>query len=84
MQSSDDLQNAWMMFDHRVKHVKKWTIMACHIYDMAYCKVMTIIICYMQFKDMEIQCMLWRRLNAIIEKKKLGMLIFKGFMVNSV
>jgi hypothetical protein len=47
MQLGDDLQNAWMMFDH-VKHVQKWMIMACRIYDMAYCKVMTIIICDMQ------------------------------------
>jgi hypothetical protein len=34
------------MFDH-VKHVKKWTTMACHVYDFAYCLVMTIAICDM-------------------------------------
>jgi hypothetical protein len=33
---------------------------------------------------MEVQCILWKKLNAIVEKKKLGTLIFKGFMVNGV
>jgi hypothetical protein len=46
MQSGGDLQDAWIMFDH-VKHVKKWTTMACHVYDFAYCLVMTIAICDM-------------------------------------
>jgi hypothetical protein len=43
MQSSDDLQNAWMMFDH-VKHVQGWMTMACHIYDPIYYKVMMVIV----------------------------------------
>jgi hypothetical protein len=30
-----------------VKHVKKWTTMACHVYDSTYCRVMTIAICDM-------------------------------------
>ncbi len=34
MQSNDNLQNAWMMFNG-VKCVKKWT-MACHVYDPIY------------------------------------------------
>jgi hypothetical protein len=41
MQPSGDLEDAWMMFDH-VKSVKKWTTMACHVYDSTYCRVMTI------------------------------------------
>jgi hypothetical protein len=83
MQSNDDLQNAWMMFDH-VKHVIGWMIMACHIYNLAYCKIMTITICDMQFEDTEAQCMLWRKLNVVVEKKRLSMPIFKGFMADSV
>jgi hypothetical protein len=43
MQSSDDLQNVWMMFDN-VKRVQGWTTMAYHVYDLVYCKVMTIAI----------------------------------------
>ena len=34
MQPGGDLQDAWMMFDH-VKRVKKWTTMACHVYDLS-------------------------------------------------
>ncbi len=56
--------------------------MACHIYDIIYYKVMTITICDMQSKDIEVQRILWRKLNAIVEKKRLGMPIFKGFMVD--
>jgi hypothetical protein len=46
MQPGGDLENAWLMFDH-VKRVKEWTTMACHVYDEAYCKVMTITVCDM-------------------------------------
>jgi len=44
---------------------------------------MMIVVCDMQFEDMEAQCILWKKLNAIIEKKGLGMPIFKGFMVDN-
>jgi hypothetical protein len=40
MQPSGDLEDVWMMFDH-VKCVKKWTTMACRIYESTYCRVMT-------------------------------------------
>jgi hypothetical protein len=46
MQPGGDLEKAWLMFDH-VKRVKEWTTMACHVYDAAYCKVMTIALCDM-------------------------------------
>jgi hypothetical protein len=36
----------WIMFDH-VNRVACWTTMACHVYDLAYCKMMTIAICDM-------------------------------------
>ncbi len=63
MQLGDDLQNAWMMFDH-VKRVQGWMTMACHVYDLVYCKVMTIVVRDVQFKDMEARCILWKKLNA--------------------
>jgi hypothetical protein len=44
MQLGEDLQNTWIMFDH-VKRVVGWTTMACHVYNLAYCKMMTIVIC---------------------------------------
>jgi hypothetical protein len=36
----------------------------------------------MQSKDMEVECILWRKLNAFVKKKKLGTPVFKGFMVD--
>jgi hypothetical protein len=47
MQPGGDLEDAWMMFDH-VKRIKKWTTMACHVYDSTYCRVMIIAVCDMQ------------------------------------
>jgi len=55
MQPFDDLQNAWMMFDH-VKRVQGWMTMACHFYDLIYCKVMMIVVYDMQSKDTKVQC----------------------------
>jgi hypothetical protein len=54
MQLGGDLENTWIMFDH-VKHVAGRTTMACHAYDFSYYKMMTIIICDMQFEDIEVQ-----------------------------
>jgi hypothetical protein len=81
MQLGDDLQNAWMMFNH-VKHVQGWMTMACHIYDPVYFKVTMTTVCDMQFEDTKAQCILWRKLNVVIERKGLGMPIFKRFMVD--
>jgi hypothetical protein len=50
MQPGGDLEYAWIIFDH-VKRVKNWTIMACHVYDSVYCRVMTIAVCDMQSED---------------------------------
>jgi hypothetical protein len=69
MQLRYELQNAWMMFDY-IKHVQGWMTMACHIYDQIYCKFMMTIVYDMQSKEMEVQCMLWKKLNALVEKKK--------------
>jgi hypothetical protein len=50
MQPHGDLQDIWVMFDH-VKRVKGWTTMAFHVYDLAYCWVMTIAVCDMKSED---------------------------------
>jgi hypothetical protein len=50
MQPGGDLENAWFIFDH-VKCVQEWTTMACHVNNVAYCKVMTITVYDMQSKD---------------------------------
>ncbi len=58
--------------------------MACHVYNLFYCKVMMIVVYDMQFEDTTVQCILWRKLNITIEKKRLSTLIFKGFMADGV
>jgi hypothetical protein len=70
-----------MMFNH-VKHVQGWTTMAYYVNDLVYYKVMTITIYDMQSKDTEVQCILWRKVNAIVQNKGLGMLVFNGFMTD--
>ena len=65
MQLGRDLENVWLMFDH-VKYVQKWTTMAYHMYDRAYCKIMTIAICDMQSNDTKVQCIMWREFNKFI------------------
>jgi hypothetical protein len=67
------------MFDH-VKSVVSWTIVVCRVYDLAYCKVMTIVVCDMQFKDTEAQQVMWTKLNDMMQKHNFPKLIFKGFM----
>jgi hypothetical protein len=67
MQPGGDLEHAWIMFDH-VKRVKHWTTMACHVYDFAYCRVMTIAICDMQSEDAAAQMVLWKNLNDVMAR----------------
>ena len=50
LQARGDTENSCIVFDH-VKRFKDWTTMACHVYDIKYCKVMTIACCDMQSKD---------------------------------
>ncbi len=57
MQSRGDLENVSMMFDH-VKCVQGLTTMGCHVYVMAYCKVLTIGICDKQSKN--VNCQMFR------------------------
>jgi hypothetical protein len=82
MQLGGDLQDVWMMFDH-VKRVKKWTTMACHVYDSTYCCVMTIAVCNMQSKDATAQSVLWKNLNVVLAKHGVPEPTFKGFMADS-
>jgi len=65
MQPVGDLQNAWTIFDH-VNHITSWATMACHVYNLAYYKMMTIVIYNMQFKDIRVQQIMWKKLNEIM------------------
>jgi hypothetical protein len=82
MQPGGDLEHAWIMFDH-VKRVKNWTTMACHLYDSAYCRVMTIAVCDMQSEDAAAQMVLWKNLNDIMARHGVPEPKFKGFMADS-
>jgi hypothetical protein len=82
IQLGSDLQDAWMMFNH-VKCVKKWTTMACHVYDSTYCCVLTIAICDMQSKDTAAQSVLWKNLNVVLTRHGVPEPKFKGFMADS-
>jgi hypothetical protein len=62
MQLVGDLHNACIMFDH-VKRVVRWTTMACHVYDLAHCKLITIAVCDMQFEDIKAQQVMWTKFN---------------------
>jgi hypothetical protein len=70
------------MFDH-VKHVVGWIIMACHVYNLLYCKVLTIAVCDMYFKDIEVQQLMWIKLNETMLKHEFPKPNFKGFMVDN-
>jgi hypothetical protein len=82
MQPGGDLEHAWIMFDH-VKRVKHWTTMACHVYDSAYCRVMTIAVCDMQSEDAVAQMVLWKNLNDVMARHSVTKPKFKGFMADS-
>jgi hypothetical protein len=65
MQPGGDLQNCWLMFDH-VKCVQEWTTVACHVYNLMYCKMFTIAIYNMQSKSTKAQCVMWTKLNHMM------------------
>jgi hypothetical protein len=44
---------------------------------------MTIVVCDMQSKDIEAQCMLWKKLNQVMLKYNVDKIVFKGFMANN-
>ena len=82
MQLGEDLEYAWIMFDH-IKHVKNWITMAYHVYDFAYCQIMTIAVCDMHSKDAAAQMVLWKNLNDVMAKHGVREPKFKGFMADS-
>ena len=81
MQPEEDLQNAWVMFDH-VKRVKYWTTMTSHVYNSTYCRVMTIATCDMQSEDCKAQILFWQNLNLVIERNGVEAPNFRGFMAD--
>jgi hypothetical protein len=81
MQPDGDLEDAWIMFDH-VKRVKHWTTMACHVYDSAYCRVMTIGVCNMQSEDAATQIVLWKNFNDVMARHGIPEPKFKEFMAD--
>jgi hypothetical protein len=83
MQPGEDLQNAWMMFDH-VKWVRQWTTMACHVYDSTYCRIMTIASCDMQSDDCDAQIIFWKNLNVVMKRNGVVHTNFKDFMADNV
>jgi hypothetical protein len=56
--------------------------MASHVYDLVYCKVLTIAVCDMQSKDTEAQRFMWTKLNETMLKHGFLKSNFKGFMAN--
>jgi hypothetical protein len=70
------------MFDH-VKRVKKWTTMACHVYDSIYYRVMTIAVCNMQSEDTTAQSVLWKNLDVVLARHGIPEPKFKGSMADS-
>jgi hypothetical protein len=78
MQPDEDLEIAWMMFDH-VKRVRQWTTMACHVYDSTYCRVMTIASCGMQSEDCDAHIVFEKNLNFVMERNGVVDTNFKGF-----
>jgi hypothetical protein len=81
MQARGDTKNSCILFDH-VKRLKDWTTMACYVYDIKYCKVMTIACCDMQSKD-GVAHTQFGNLNVVMAKNDVPIVSFKGFMANN-
>jgi hypothetical protein len=83
MQFGGDLENAWNMFDHS-KCVEGRTTMAFHVYNPAYCKVLTIILHDMQSKSIKAQFVLWKKMKKVMFKHNLSNINLKEFMADGV
>ncbi len=57
--------------------------MACHVYNLVYCKMFTIIIYDMQSKSTKAQYVMWIKLNQVMFRFGLANPNFKGFMADS-
>jgi hypothetical protein len=42
--------------------------MVHHVYDPMYCKVLTIVVCDMQFEGIKVQWLMWKKLNETMLK----------------
>ena len=82
MQLGGDLQFAWIMFDH-VKRVVGWTSLGAHVYDLVYCKVMTICVCDMMCEMADAQEQMWVSMLALLRQHGLEDVNFKGFMADN-
>jgi hypothetical protein len=67
MQPRGNLETRWLMFDH-IKHVG-WMAPTCHMYDPINYKMMMIVVCDMQSRDIEVQSVMWLKVNKAIAKK---------------
>ncbi len=81
MQPRGNFQACWIMFDH-VKCVDGWMTLVCHVYNLIYCKVMTIAVCDLRSKNIDAQCLMWQKLNKVMAKNGVAHPNFKGFMAN--
>jgi hypothetical protein len=57
--------------------------MACHVYDFVYYKVLTILVCDMQFEDIKTQRFMWTKLIEMMLKHRFPKPNFKEFMVDN-
>ena len=66
IQVGGDLEIAWIMFDH-VKRVVDWISLGAHVYDLVYCKVMTIYVCNMMCEMADAQEKMWFSMFALLK-----------------
>jgi len=57
--------------------------MACHVYDFVYYKVLTILVCDMQFEDTKTQRFMWTKIIEMMLKHRFPKPNFKEFMVDN-
>ncbi len=57
--------------------------MDCHVYNLVYCKMFTIVVCDMQSEDTKPQQLMWKKLNEMMLKHRFPKSNFKGFMIDS-
>ena len=81
MQPGGDLQNSWIEFDY-FERVKGWTTMSCDVYDVEFCRLMTIAVCEMMSKDMDSQMLMWLALNKVMDRNGVPNPYFKGCMAD--
>ncbi len=59
------------------------TTMACHVYNHAYYKMMTIVIHDMQSKDIRVEQIMWTKFYETMLKNEFPKPKFKGFMTDN-